>query len=115
MTSLFLTITTIASYSNTQPPTNWDHNIKIIIEAAKAYASKTWAKREEEPAKCLPVWVEPVRGVVIGWMHKVKKRKQYVIQSLAVLHERFVAVPTDKASNNVTIICKYLYNLVQMT
>ena len=32
-----------------------------------------------------------------------------VIQSLKELHEKYVVVPTDKASNNITIICKKHY------
>ena len=32
-----------------------------------------------------------------------------VIADLKKLHEKFVLVPTDKAQNNITIVCKKFY------
>ena len=46
---------------------------------------------------------------------KINKRKKHVLKSrvhldnLNKLHENFVLVPADKASNNVIVVCKKYY------
>ena len=46
---------------------------------------------------------------------QVNKRKKHVLKSrvhldnLNKMHENFVLVPTDKASNNVIVVCKKYY------
>ena len=32
-----------------------------------------------------------------------------VLKDLSKLHEKFVLVPTDKAANNITVVCKKFY------
>ena len=43
---------------------------------------------------------------------KINKRKKHVLKSrvnLNKLHDNFVLVPADKASNNVIVVCKKYY------
>jgi len=88
------------------------------MDAVEDYAHK-WAKREREPIECLSEWIKSIRNIVIVRISNLKSKNLHVdrprIPSLsdagikeriAELNREFVLVPTDKASNNVYIICK---------
>ena len=100
---------------------NWNLNFKLIMDAVEDYARK-WAKIEREPIECLSEWIKSIRNIVIARISNYKSKNIHVNrpripslsdtdvrESLAELHQDFVLVPTDKASNNVSIICKKYY------
>ena len=46
--------------------------------------------------------------------HNVTLSDDMVKNELKLLHDKFVLVPTDKAANNITIVCKkYYISLIQ--
>jgi len=104
-----------------QTKINWNLNFKLIMDAVEDYAHK-WAKREREPIECLSEWIKSIRNIVIARISNLKSKNLHlnrsripslsdagIKESLAELHREFVLVPTDKASNNVSIICKKHY------
>ena len=101
-----------------QTKINWNQNFKIIMDSVEDYAHK-WAKEEDEPVECLSEWIKSIRSALIGRIHQLRKTtyeykkpilsQPFVRRNLQELHDKFVIVPTDKASNNITIICKQHY------
>ena len=64
-------------------------------------------------------WVRTIRSLVQGRIHKLKKcvnsrpksvfKDQEAVKCLSSLHDKYVIVPVDKASNNVVFVCKSYY------
>jgi len=88
------------------------------MDAVEDYAHK-WDKRERDPIECLSEWIKSIRNIVIARISNLKSKNLHlngprfpslsdagIKESLAELHREFVLVPTDKASNHVSIICK---------
>jgi hypothetical protein len=86
-----------------------------IKKGVKEYISKM-AKKLKKPE----VWFDEWKTMVLEkvWANLEKKEsvnvnavltKKSVKEELEKLHEKYVFVPTDKAANNVTIMCKKFY------
>ena len=93
---------------------DWRVNLKNCKAAVSRYAKK-WAKEANVDRRVLKDWEETVYKFIdekIGSIkqRKINKRKKHVLKSilksivhldnLNKLHENFVLVPADKASNN---------------
>ena len=100
---------------------NWKHNFKIIMDAVEDYA-KRWIKREvdQDPElESLSDWVRTIRSLVQGRIHKLKNcvnsrpksvfKDQDAVKCLSSLHDKYVIVPVEKASNNIVFVCKSYY------
>ena len=93
-------------------------NCKIITDAVEDYARR-WIKREvdQDPElESLSHWVSTIRFLVQGRIHKLKNcvnsrpksvfKDQEAVKCLFSLHDKYVIVPADKASNNIVFVCK---------
>ena len=100
---------------------NWKHNFKIIMHAVEDYARR-WIKREVDQypeLESLSDWVRTIRSLVQGRIHKLKNcvnsrpksvfKDQEAVKCLSSLHDKYVIVPADKASNNIVFVCKSYY------
>ena len=100
---------------------NWKHNFKIIMDAVEDYARR-WIKRkvDQDPQlEFLSDWVRTIRSLVQGRIHKLKNcvnsrpksvfKDQEAVKCLSSLHDRYVIVPANKASNNIVFVCKSYY------
>ena len=97
---------------------SWHQNFDIIMDACEAYA-RQWAKKEDVELDTLSEWIKSVGEVVKRRIRRLKHsvntrsesifRDPDVIRELSRLHENFVIVPADKASNNYTFVCKRHY------
>ena len=64
-------------------------------------------------------WVRTIRSLVQGRIHKLKNcvnsrpksvfKNQEAVKCLSSLHDKYVIVPADKASNNIVFVCKSYY------
>ena len=100
-------------------------NLKNCKAAVSRYAKK-WAKEANVDRHVLRDWKETVykfidEKVASLKQRKINKRKKHVLKSrvnldnLNKLHDNFVLVPADKASNNVIVVCtckKYYLDVV---
>ena len=87
----------------------------IIMDACEAYA-RQWVKKEDVELDTLSEWVKSIGEVVKRRIRRLKHsvntrsesifRDPDVVFELSRLHENFVIVPADKASNNYTFVCK---------
>ncbi len=97
---------------------NWDYflthfktNLKICLQ--------NWIVNTEIELKSLDVFYNKVLKNIITAIEKIKKRKRFyrkmrlsipkIKELLSTLQENFVFVPTDKAGNNIAIVCKVFY------
>ena len=90
-------------------------NVDIIMDACESYA-RHWAKKDDVELGCLSEWMKSIDDVVKRriWRlkHSVNTRSELifrdpdVLRELSRLHENFVTVPADKASNNYTFVFK---------
>ena len=99
---------------------NWNHNFKIIMDAVEEYA-RSWIKREPnvDNINTLSEWIKAIRSLVLRRIHKLKNcvhetprsifKDREVISCLSSLHDKYVVVPADKASNNIVFVCKKHY------
>ena len=89
-------------------------------KAAVSRNAKKWGKEANVDRHVLRDWKETVYKFIdekVGSLkqRKIIKRKKHVLKSrinldnLNKLHDNFVLVPTDKASNNVIVVCKKYY------
>jgi hypothetical protein len=85
--------------------------------------AKRWAKREKEELDTLSEWVKSIRGMLKSRIRNIKSKVRTIYPSvfstpevrneLERLHEEFVLVPADKASNNIGFVCKaHYYNCI---
>ena len=97
---------------------SWHQNFDIIMDACEAYA-RQWAKKEDVELDTLSEWIKSIGEVVKRRIRRLKHsvntrsesicRDPDVVRELSRLHENFVIVPADKASNNYTFVCKRHY------
>ena len=94
-------------------------NLKNCKAAVSRYAKK-WAKEANVDRHVLRDGKETVykfidEKVASLKQRNISKRKKHVLKSrvnldnLNKLHDNFVLVPADKASNNVIVVCKKYY------
>ena len=94
---------------------DWRVNLKNC-KAAVSRCAKKWARESNVDRRVLRDWEETVYEFIdekIGSLkqRKINKRKKNVLKSrvhldhLNKLHENFVLLPADKASNNVIVVC----------
>lgn len=96
----------------------WHKNFNIIMNSCEEYARR-WAKREEVELDTLSEWIKSIRRLLKRRIHKLKPsvrtrfesvfRDPDVAKELSLLHENYVIVPADKASNNWVFVCKSHY------
>ena len=97
---------------------NWNHNFKIIMDAVEDYAVK-WAKREKAEVESLSEWIKAIRNILKARIRHLRAKVNTrvisifddpsVKECLSGLHEKYVIVPADKASNNIVFVCKQYY------
>ena len=97
---------------------SWHQNFGIIMDACEEYARR-WAKKEDVEVDTLSEWIKSIADVlkrrIRRLKHSVNTRHESifsdpdVFRELSRLHENFVIVPADKASNNYTFVCKRHY------
>ena len=81
--------------------------------------ARPWAKKEDVEVNTFSEWIKSIADVLkrIIWRlkHTVNTRHESifsdpeVVRELSRLHENFVIVPADKASNKYTFVCKRHY------
>ena len=86
--------------------------------ACEEYARR-WAKKEYVEVDTLSEWIKSIADVlkrrIRRLKHSVNTRHESIfsdpdiVRELSRLHENFVIVPADKASNNYTFVCKRHY------
>ena len=96
----------------------WRYNFKIIMESVEAFA-RDWTKQEEVEVDTLSEWVKSIRRLLQRRIYMVCRqintkpksifRDPDVTKALAFLHDQYVPVPADKASNNIVFVCKHYY------
>ena len=99
------------NYRDQAPPSTADKAYKAAKKAVNQYCkdmSERYKKSIEEFAEWKTLILEQV------YPHNVTLSDDMVKNELKLLHDKFVLVPTDKAANNITIVCKkYYISLIQ--
>ena len=85
------------------------------MNACEVYV-RQWAKKEDVELDTLSEWIKSIGDVVKRRIQQLKHsvntrfesifRDPDIVHELSRLHENFVIVPADKASNNYTFVCK---------
>ena len=93
-------------------------NFNIIMDACEEYARR-WAKKEDVEVDTLSEWVKSIADALKRRIRRLKRSVNTrhesifcdpdVVRELPRLHENFVIVPADKASNNYTFVCRKYY------
>ena len=88
------------------------------MDSVEKYARR-WAKKEDVEVDTLSEWVKSVMSFVnrrVSVLSRTMSRRheslfddQDVAAESAEMHEKFVVVPADKASNNIVFVCKTHY------
>jgi hypothetical protein len=91
------------------------------MDAVDDYA-RWWIMREvdQDPElESLSDWVRTIKSQVQGRIRKLKNcvnsrpksvfKDQEAVKCLSSLHDKYVIVPVDKASNNIVCVCKSYY------
>ena len=85
------------------------------MDSVEEYARR-WAKKEDEEVDTLSEWVKSVMSLVNRPFNRTVSRRHEsvfddpdVAAELAEIHEKFVIVPADKASNNIVFVCETHY------
>ena len=96
----------------------WRQNYMTIMNSVEEYARR-WAKSEGEELDTLSEWIKSIRTLLKSRIHHLSGemrtiypsvfKKPEVMNELQRLHEHFVLVPADKASNNIVFVCKSYY------
>jgi len=89
---------------------NWNQNFKLLIDSGEDYARK-WAKQEEMELDILSDWVTSIRSLIRKRIFKLSRfvsskitsifNDKNVVDNISDLHNKYVVVPADKASNNI--------------
>ena len=100
---------------------NWK-KVVDCIRGGVAECQTRWAEKEKVDPVVLNEWSSSLMDLVQNKVIKLKKIKRFrfsakkavlskpIIKNyLQQLHDRYVLVPTDKAWNNISIICKNYY------
>ena len=93
--------------------------IRTEIKTGLTQCKRDWAKLENANPVLLDVWIGTVMTKVDAeitslttrptkHVKKILKQKQ-TINELNQLQDKYVFVPTDKASNNISVVCKQFY------
>ena len=101
----------------------WPQNFSIIMDACEEYATR-WAKKEDVELDTLSEWIKSISRVlkrrIRRLKHSVSTKHSSILgnpdvaRELSRLHDNFIIVPADKASNNFTFVCKrYYFNILQ--
>ena len=85
---------------------------------------QSWSKRTNKPLAVFQEWMDMIKQKIEVRISAARRNNRYYIQSvlkntnvkncLSELHDKYVIVPVDKASNNVAFICKQFYAKVLM-
>ena len=96
----------------------WHQNFDIIMDAGEVYA-RQWGNKKDVELDFLSEWIKSIGDLVKRRIrrlnHSLNTRSESifsnpdVVHELSRLHENFVIVPTNKASNNYTFVCKKHY------
>jgi hypothetical protein len=99
---------------------NWNKVIDCIQHGIKE-CQINWTNREHLDFKSLNVWSASLMYLVKNKVEKLRHLKRFrlhgkqilnqyhVKEYLASFHKDYVLIPTDKASNNIAIVCKKFY------
>ena len=99
---------------------NWKATETMFLESIDLYA-RNWSKREQVDLKYLSEWKDHLKKLVTDRISnlkghfkspKCKVLDQPDLKHTDTLHKlqtNYVLVPTDKAANNVIIVCKKYY------
>ena len=97
---------------------NWKSTKTMVLDSIDLYAEQ-WSKREQADLKYLSAWKDQIKELVVECISSLKERirslKQKILNdpdvkdTLRRLHDDFVLVPADKATNNVIVVCKKYY------
>ena len=87
----------------------------MVSDSIDLYAEQ-WSKREQVDLKYLCEWKYQIKDLVVERISSLKEKigspKQEirndpdVKDTMRRLHDDFVLVPTDKAANNVIVVCR---------
>ena len=96
----------------------WKQNSKLILNYVVEYA-RHWTKKEDVEFDIVSERVKSVMSLVnrlVSVLSRTMSRRHesvfddpYVAAELAEIHEKFVVVPADKASNHIVFVCKTHY------
>ena len=96
----------------------WHQNFKIIMDACEEYVRR-WARKEDVEVNILSEWVKSIADVLKRRIRRLKRSVNTrhesifcdpeVVRELSRLHENFVIVPADTASNNYACVCRKYY------
>ena len=85
------------------------------MNASEEFARR-WAKKEDVEVDTLSEWVKSIADVLKRRIRRLKRsvntryesifRDPEVVRELSRLHENFVIVPADNASNNYIFVCR---------
>ena len=88
------------------------------MDACEEYARR-WAMKEDVEVDTLSEWIKSIADLLKRRIARLKHSDNTrhesifcdpeVARELSCLHENFVIVPADKASNNYTFVCKRYY------
>ena len=98
---------------------NWNVNLKNCKEAVSKYMRK-WADQANVDIRVLRDWEKTVHKCIeekvkVLKQRHINRRRKHILKSrvhleyLNFLHENYVLVPADKASNNILVVCKKYY------
>ena len=97
---------------------SWKYHFKLVMDSVDDYARR-WAKQKEIELDSLSEWIKSFRHLLKRRMYMAcrsinnKPKSVFsdtdVTKHLADLHNRYVIVPADKASNNVVFVCNTYY------
>ena len=87
----------------------------MILDSTDIYMEQ-WSKREQVDLKYLSEWKDQIKELVVerisSLKEKIRSPKQKIVDdpdvkdTLSKLHDDFVLVPEDKATDNVIFVCK---------
>ena len=96
----------------------WKQNSKLILDSVEEYARRC-AKKEDVEVDTLSEWIKSVMSLVnrrVSVLSRTRSCRHELVfddpdvaAELAEIHEKFVVVPADKASNNIVFVCKTHY------
>ena len=95
---------------------DWDNNLSLLREALDQCGLQ-WANREMVELSVLSSLKEMTKSQIEECISKLKvnfkqptgKMLQNAEACIYDLHSKYVFIPADKASNNITIVCKRYY------
>ena len=99
---------------------NWKRSRKVIEEGLDICSSKFTAADPNLSEEGMKPWKTEILNKVDSKIRLLRRKLKYqkmnpvlrrpeVVEYLKLLHDKFVLVPIDKASNNIAIICKRYY------